>query len=112
MVGSTDSHSSHPQGHEPDGRGAARAEDAQETPAQSHILPSMLVYEEKNDLVTPELDGQNQFTPHLDGQIIFKPSLFSRATPGLCGQKQVTLRLAGQNQTTPRSDEQISHPPG
>ena len=52
LVGSTDSHSSHPQGHEPehhafspDGRGAARAEDAQGTPTQNHISPSILVYE-------------------------------------------------------------------
>ena len=29
------------------GRGAARAEDAQGTPPQSHISPSTLVYEEK-----------------------------------------------------------------
>jgi hypothetical protein len=29
------------------GRGAARAEDAQGTPTQSHISPSILVYEEK-----------------------------------------------------------------
>jgi len=28
------------------GRGAARAEDAQETPTQSHISPSILVYED------------------------------------------------------------------
>ena len=28
------------------GRGAARAEDAQGTPTQSHISPSILVYEE------------------------------------------------------------------
>ena len=35
LVGSTDLHSSH-------GRGAARAEDAQVTPTQSHIPPSIL----------------------------------------------------------------------
>jgi len=29
------------------GRGAARAEDAQGTPTQSHISPSILVYEDK-----------------------------------------------------------------
>jgi len=29
------------------GRGAVRAEDAQVTPTQSHISPSMLVYEDK-----------------------------------------------------------------
>ena len=29
------------------GRGAARAEDAQGTPTQSHISPNILVYEEK-----------------------------------------------------------------
>jgi len=29
------------------GRGTARAEDAQGTPTQSHISPSILVYEEK-----------------------------------------------------------------
>jgi len=38
LVGSTDLHSS--------GRGAARAEDAQGTPTQSHISPSILVYED------------------------------------------------------------------
>ena len=51
LVGSTDFHSSHPQWHEPEhhafsGRGAARAEDAQGTPTQSHISPSILVYED------------------------------------------------------------------
>ena len=30
------------------GRGAARAKDAEGTPTQSHISPSILVYEEKN----------------------------------------------------------------
>ena len=30
------------------GRGAARAEDAQGTPTQSHISPSILVYEENS----------------------------------------------------------------
>ena len=30
------------------GRGAARAEDAQGTPSQSHISPSTLVYEDKS----------------------------------------------------------------
>ena len=43
LVGSTDFHSSHPQGH---GRGAARAEDAHGTPTQSHISQSILVCEE------------------------------------------------------------------
>ena len=33
------------------GRGAARAEDSQGTPTQSHISPSKLVYEDK-DLCT------------------------------------------------------------
>ena len=42
LVGSTDSHSSHPQEH---GRVAARAGDAQGSPIQSHISPSKLVYE-------------------------------------------------------------------
>jgi len=32
------------------GRGAARAEDAQGTPTQSHISPSILVYEENNQI--------------------------------------------------------------
>ena len=32
------------------GRGAARAEDAQGTPTQSHISPSILVYEDKKSL--------------------------------------------------------------
>jgi hypothetical protein len=31
----------------PCGRGTVRAEDAQRTPTQSHILPSVLVYEDK-----------------------------------------------------------------
>ena len=42
LVGSTDFHSSHPQG-----KGAARAEHVKGTPTQSHIPPSILVYEEK-----------------------------------------------------------------
>ena len=41
LVTTTDFHSSHPQG-----RGAARADDAQGTPTQSHISPSIQVYEE------------------------------------------------------------------
>ena len=45
LVGSTDFRSSHPQGHVP-GRGAARAEDAQGTPTQSDISPSILIYED------------------------------------------------------------------
>ena len=32
------------------GRGTARAEDAQGTPTQSHILPSILVYEDNPDV--------------------------------------------------------------
>ena len=48
MVGSTDFHSSHPQEHEP-GRGAARAEDAEGTPTQSHVSPSILVYEDNSE---------------------------------------------------------------
>ena len=40
-VGSTDFHSSHPQG-----RGAATADDAQETPTQSHISSNILLYED------------------------------------------------------------------
>jgi len=47
LVGSTDFHSSHPQGHEGSERGAARAEDAQGSPTQSHISPIILVYEGK-----------------------------------------------------------------
>ena len=31
-----------------EGRGAARVEDAQGTPTQSHVSPSILVYEEHN----------------------------------------------------------------
>jgi len=51
LVGSTDFHSSHPQGHAPEhhafsGRGTTRAEDAQGTPTQSHISPSILVNED------------------------------------------------------------------
>ena len=38
LVGPTDFHS---------GRGAARAEDAQGTPTQIHISPSILVYEDE-----------------------------------------------------------------
>ena len=38
------------------GRGTARAEDAQETPTQSHVSPSILVYEEKyQSLLRPVL---------------------------------------------------------
>ena len=35
------------------GRGAARAEDAQGTPTQSHISPSILVYEDGRGLFFP-----------------------------------------------------------
>ena len=45
LVGSTDFHSSHLQGYE-SGRGTERADDAQGTRTQSHISPSILVYEE------------------------------------------------------------------
>jgi len=41
FVGKGDGHDS--------GRGTARAEDAQGTPTQSHISPSILVYEDKGD---------------------------------------------------------------
>jgi len=53
LVGSTNFHSSHPQGHEPEHseRGTTRAEDAQGTPTQSHISPSILVYEYKGSEV-------------------------------------------------------------
>ena len=51
-VGSTNFHSSHPQGHAPElanlsGRGAATEESAHGTPTQSHISPRILVYEDK-----------------------------------------------------------------
>ena len=46
LVGSTDFHSS--------GRGTTRAEDAQGTPTQSHISPSILVYEENRCLSQAE----------------------------------------------------------
>ena len=42
LDGSTDFHSSHPRG-----RGTMRAENAQGTPTQSHISPSILVHEHK-----------------------------------------------------------------
>ena len=41
-----------------DGRGAARAEDAQGTPTQSHISPSILVYEDNGhcpQVIVPEV---------------------------------------------------------
>ena len=52
LVGSTDFHSSHPQGHEPEhsGRGTTSAEHAPGTPTQSRMPPSILVYEGR---VTP-----------------------------------------------------------
>ena len=43
------------------GRGAARAEDAQGTPTQSHISPSLLVYED-----TIEQGADNLFGDLLD----------------------------------------------
>jgi len=46
LVGATDFHSSHPQGYDA-GRGVTTAEGAQGTPTQSHISPSILVYEDK-----------------------------------------------------------------
>ena len=41
------------------GRGAARAEDAQETPNQSHTSPSILVYEDKVDGFVPPAQNAN-----------------------------------------------------
>jgi len=40
-------------GFQASGRGTARAEDAPGTPTQSHISPSILVYEDKTFLVVP-----------------------------------------------------------
>ena len=52
------------------GRGAARAEDAQGTPTQSHISPSVLVYEEKRRVTLrrvgqlgPDLRSQQNLNP-------------------------------------------------
>ena len=45
LVGSTDFHSSHPYGHE-QGEGTTIADDAQGTPTQSHVSPSILEYED------------------------------------------------------------------
>ena len=39
------------------GRGAARAEDAEGTPTQSHISPSILVYEDEMFQVVPSWLG-------------------------------------------------------
>ena len=44
------------------GRGAARAEDAQETPNQSHTSPSRLVYEDKVDACVPHAQNVNWAT--------------------------------------------------
>ena len=54
LVDSTDFHSSHPHGHQPQhlsGRGTTRAEDAQGTPTQSHISPSILACEDYTFMV-------------------------------------------------------------
>ena len=50
LVGSTDFY----------GRGAARAEDAQGTPTQSHISPSIVVYEEYRVDVEGVEDGEGR----------------------------------------------------
>ena len=58
LVGSTDFHSSHPQGH---GRGTARAEDAQGTHTQRHISLSILAYAETHARSlesSPEIRGR------------------------------------------------------
>ena len=54
------------------GRGATRAEDAQATPTQSHIPPSILVYEDKNQGTRKEFaptlraggKGASEASPH------------------------------------------------
>ena len=48
------------------GRGAARAEDAQGTPTQSHISPSILVYE---DLVVPSSLGSGSLRREAPAQL-------------------------------------------
>jgi len=42
------------------GRGTARAEDAQGTPTQSHISPSILVYEDESVLISTPWFAENQ----------------------------------------------------
>ena len=64
LVGSTGFHSSHPQGHELSGRGTTRAEDAQGTPAQSHISPSILGYEDKHQEPPFLIDTTSHFCQH------------------------------------------------
>ena len=54
------------------GRGTTRAEDAQGTPTQSHILPSILVYEDKASF-SPCLEpffGQTSFNPLIDSGLV------------------------------------------
>ena len=53
------------------GRGAARAEDAHGTPTQSQILPSILVYEEKNVRIPARLHSS------LGKEPVSKPVLVS-----------------------------------
>ena len=46
------------------GKGTARAEDAQGTPAQSHTLPSVLVYEDTASLFLPVAIRRNNRFGH------------------------------------------------
>ena len=63
------------------GRGAARAEDAQGTPTQSHISPSILVYE---DTIRVEVCGSGEARGRLGaGSRMGRPSVLTRSVSGV-----------------------------
>jgi hypothetical protein len=66
-------------------RGAAKAEDAQGTPTQSHTSLSILVYEEKFFTGTTILNGQRRSKPDYFADMCsgFKEGSYLRRT-GLC----------------------------
>jgi len=51
------------------GRGTTRAEDAQGTPTQSHISPSILVYEDNKEDTSDDQDLSIHHSPHFSGAV-------------------------------------------
>jgi len=55
------------------GRGTARAEDAQGTPTQSHISPSILVYEDKPRPVSHDAHGADAEVAAVRKEVLLRP---------------------------------------
>ena len=64
------------------GMSTARAEDAQGTPTQSHISPSILVYEEKRSVNPTETEqGVRVWWPQKDSHLFLHPLFMFSYTP-------------------------------